>query len=69
MEGRRAGYHKLKVHTLTPVSSTCPLQIEAADVFAFITKERLMSPADLQACLLPTVIRNIQKEKSEEVRS
>lgn len=26
-----------------------------------------MSPSDLQACLLPTVVRNINKERSEEV--
>jgi len=41
-------------------------QIEAAEVFAYIAKERLMSPSDLQACLLPTVVRNINKERSEE---
>ncbi|KAF5829639.1 hypothetical protein DUNSADRAFT_15706 [Dunaliella salina] len=41
-------------------------QVEAAEVFVQITRERLMSPADLQACLLPTVVRHINKEKSEE---
>jgi len=34
-----------------------------------IIKDRLMSAAELQSCLLPTVVRNINKEKSEEVRS
>eukprot|EP00983_Pelagomonas_calceolata_P087947 1157079-Pelagomonas_calceolata.AAC.10 len=42
------------------------VQVEAAEVFVQITRERLMSPADLQACLLPTVVRHINKEKSEE---
>lgn len=43
------------------------MQIEAAEVFAQIARERLMSPMDLQAGLLPTIVRNINKEKSEEV--
>lgn len=58
---------KLRMHWGALTCST--LQIEAAEVFAYIAKERLMSPADLQACLLPTVVRNINKERSEEVRS
>jgi serine/threonine-protein phosphatase 4 regulatory subunit 4 len=43
------------------------MQIEAAEVFAHIARERLMSPMDLQAGLLPTIMRNINKEKSEDV--
>ena len=41
-------------------------QIDAADAFTRIAKERLMTPMDCQACLLPLVSRNINKEKSEE---
>ncbi len=36
-------------------------------MFAHIARERLMGPADLQACLLPTILRNVNKEKSEQV--
>lgn len=40
--------------------------IDAADAFTWIARERLMTPMDCQACLLPLVSRNINKEKSEE---
>ncbi len=62
---------KVSRWTLVPRCSSLWLllpQIEAAEVFAYIAKERLMPPADLQACLLSTVVRNINREKSEEVR-
>mmetsp|Transcript_9565 Transcript_9565/g.20370 ORF Transcript_9565/g.20370 Transcript_9565/m.20370 type:complete len:882 (+) Transcript_9565:180-2825(+) len=41
-------------------------QVEAAQALSEIAKERLMPNADLQACLLPLLCRNINKEKSEE---
>ena len=41
--------------------------MEAAVAFTTIIKDRLMSPSDLQACLLPVITRNINKEKSDEV--
>ena len=44
-----------------------PFQIEAAESFAIMAKDRLMGPLDLQACLLPIICRNINKEKSGEV--
>ncbi|KAG1661126.1 hypothetical protein FOA52_011856 [Chlamydomonas sp. UWO 241] len=40
--------------------------VEAAIAFTTIIKDRLMSPSDLQACLLPVITRNINKEKSDE---
>lgn len=48
-------------------NAACLRQVEAAEVFELIVKDRLMPPADLQVCLLPTVVRNVNKEKSEEV--
>ncbi|GFR43586.1 hypothetical protein Agub_g4683 [Astrephomene gubernaculifera] len=41
-------------------------QIATAEAFATIARERLLSPVDLQVCILPTVTRNINREKSEE---
>ncbi|GLC55027.1 hypothetical protein PLESTB_000932600 [Pleodorina starrii] len=41
-------------------------QIATAEAFATIARERLLSPLDLQVCILPTVTRNINREKSEE---
>ncbi|KXZ47380.1 hypothetical protein GPECTOR_35g818 [Gonium pectorale] len=40
--------------------------IATAEAFATIARERLLSPVDLQVCILPTVTRNINREKSEE---
>lgn len=42
-------------------------QIATADAFASIARDRLLSPVDLQVCVLPMVTRSINKEKSEEV--
>ncbi|GIL70257.1 hypothetical protein Vretimale_3531 [Volvox reticuliferus] len=41
-------------------------QTATAEAFATIARERLLSPVDLQVCILPTVTRNINREKSEE---
>ncbi|KAG2485883.1 hypothetical protein HYH03_015466 [Edaphochlamys debaryana] len=41
-------------------------QVATAEAFATIARERLLSPVDLQVCILPTVTRNINREKSEE---
>ncbi|KAJ9523823.1 hypothetical protein QJQ45_020014 [Haematococcus lacustris] len=40
--------------------------IETAQTLAQIARDRLMPAMDLQTCLLPTIVRNINKEKSEE---
>lgn len=44
-------------------------QVLAAEVFVEMARERVMPPYDLQVCLLPIICRNINKEKSEEVRA
>ncbi|GAX76223.1 hypothetical protein CEUSTIGMA_g3667.t1 [Chlamydomonas eustigma] len=41
-------------------------QIDAADAFSTLCKERLMAPMELQTTLLSFICRNINKEKSEE---
>lgn len=57
---------------LTPLSVTpclTPGQVLAAEVFVEMARERVMPAYDLQVCLLPIICRNINKEKSEEVRN
>lgn len=57
---------------LTPLSVTpflAPGQVLAAEVFVEMSRERVMPAYDLQVCLLPIICRNINKEKSEEVRN
>ncbi|KAL6757965.1 armadillo-type protein [Haematococcus lacustris] len=49
---------------LTRLDADC--QIETAQTLAQIARDRLMPAMDLQTCLLPTIVRNINKEKSEE---
>lgn len=45
-----------------------PSQVAAAEAFGAIARDRVLSPSELQACVLPFVTRNLNKERSEEVR-
>lgn len=41
-------------------------QVATAEAFANIARERLLSPVDLQVCILPVVTRSINREKSDD---
>ena len=48
-------------------AASCSTQVATAEAFASIARDRLLSPVDLQVCILPVVTRSINREKSEEV--